>query len=457
MLNVVILAAGKGTRMQSNLPKVLHSIAGKSMLEHIVESARTLKPDTIIVVTGHGAEQVQHSFSDHAGLQFVLQEPQLGTGHAVQQAVPQLLGGQNPTDTTLILYGDVPLVQSQTMSDLLLARAQGMAVLTEFLDDPAGYGRIVRNSKGAIQRIVEHKDASEHEQAITEVNTGIIAAPTGHLKQWLARLDNNNVQKEFYLTDIIGFAVNDEVTVGAAHPQFSWETLGVNSRLQQAQLERAWQKEQARRLMEAGVTLADPARIDVRGSLQCGRDVFIDVGCVFEGNVELADGVQIGPNCVIKNTTLGVGTIVHAFSHIDQSQSEQQVTIGPFARLRPGTQLGDYAHIGNFVEIKSSEFGSHAKASHLSYIGDTTVGQRVNIGAGVITCNYDGANKSRTRIGDDAFIGSDSQLVAPVQIGNNTTVAAGTTVTQDTPDNGLVLSRVTQQFKAHWQRPQKNK
>lgn len=457
MLNVVILAAGKGTRMQSDLPKVLHGIAGKSMLEHVIESARTLQPDTIVVVTGHGAQLVQQSFSDQSDLQFVLQEPQLGTGHAVQQAVPYLLGGENPTDTTLVLYGDVPLVQPQTMRDLLLARAQGMAVLTEFLDDPDGYGRIVRNSKGAIQRIVEQKDASDQEQTITEVNTGIIAAPTGHLKHCLARLDNNNVQKEFYLTDIIGFAVNDEVPVGAAHPQFPWETLGVNSRLQQAQLERAWQNEQAQRLMVAGVTLADPARIDVRGSLQCGRDVFIDVGCVFEGKVELADGVHIGPNCVIKNTILGAGTVVHAFSHIDQSQSEQQVSIGPFARLRPGTQLGNHAHIGNFVEIKNSEFGSYAKAGHLSYIGDAMVGQRVNIGAGVITCNYDGVNKAQTRIGDDAFIGSDSQLVAPVQIGSNTTVAAGTTVTQDTPDNGLVLSRTPQQFKSHWQRPQKNK
>lgn len=457
MLNIVILAAGKGTRMQSDLPKVLHPIAGKSMLEHTIESARSLAPDTIIVVTGHGAELVQQSFIDQSGLQFVLQDPQLGTGHAVQQAVPKLLGGENPTDTTLVLYGDVPLVQPETMRDLLLARAQGMAVLTEFLDDPTGYGRIVRNSKGAIQRIVEHKDASDQEQTINEVNTGIIAAPTGHLKDWLARLDNNNAQQEFYLTDIIGFAANDDISVGAAHPQFSWETLGVNSRLQQAQLERAWQNEQAQRLMVAGVTLADPARIDVRGSLQCGRDVFIDVGCVFEGRVELADGVHIGPNCVIKNTTLGAGTVVHAFSHIDQSQANQQVTIGPFARLRPGTQLDDHVHVGNFVEIKNSEFGLSSKASHLSYIGDATVGQRVNIGAGVITCNYDGANKAQTRIGDDAFIGSDSQLVAPVQIGSNTTVAAGTTVTQDTPDNGLVLARTPQQYKAHWKRPQKNK
>lgn len=456
MLNVVILAAGKGTRMQSDLPKVLHRIAGKTMLDHVVDSAKALKPDAIIVVTGHGAELVQQSFSKDSPL-FVLQQPQLGTGHAVQQTVSQLLGGENPKDTTLILYGDVPMVQSQTMQNLLAARADGMAVLTEFLADSTGYGRIVRNDQGAIQRIVEHKDATEQELQIKEVNTGILAAPTAQLKQWLARLDNNNAQKEFYLTDIIAFAVNDGIAVNAAQPEYSWETLGVNSRLQQAQLERAWQSEQAKRLMESGVTLADPARIDIRGSLQCGRDVFIDVGCVFEGQVVLADGVHIGPNCVIKNTTLGTNTVVHAFTHIDQSQADQSVSIGPFARLRPGTQLGDQAHIGNFVEIKNSQFAAQAKASHLSYIGDATVGQRVNIGAGVITCNYDGANKFKTIIGDDAFIGSDSQLVAPVVIGKNTTVAAGTTVTKNTADNGLVLSRTDQQFKATWQRPQKNK
>lgn len=457
MLNVVILAAGKGTRMQSHLPKVLHGIAGKSMLAHVVDSARSLNPDSIIVVTGHGAEQVQQAFSHEPNLQFVLQEPQLGTGHAVQQAVPLLQGGQNPTDTTLILYGDVPLVQTQTMQNLLAARTEGMAVLTELLTEPTGYGRIVRNEQGAIQRIVEHKDATEAEQSINEVNTGIIAAPTAQLKAWLARLDNNNVQNEFYLTDIIGFAVADQVTVGAAHPLFAWETLGVNSRLQQAQLERAWQKEQANRLMESGVTLADPARIDIRGSLHCGHDVFIDVGCVFEGQVHLADGVHIGPNCVIKDAQLGAGTVVHAFSHIDQAQTQKQVSIGPFARLRPGTKLGDQTHIGNFVEIKNTQFGAHAKASHLSYIGDAVVGQRVNIGAGVITCNYDGVNKFQTVIGDDAFIGSDSQLIAPVKIGRNTTVAAGTTVTQDTPDDGLVISRIKQTFLSTWQRPQKNK
>ena len=457
MLNVVILAAGKGTRMQSDLPKVLHRIAGQSMLAHVLQSAKTLQPDAVIVVTGHGAEQVKNTFNQNADMQFVLQQPQLGTGHAVQQAVPALKGGANPQDTTLILYGDVPMVQPQTMQALIAARGQGMAVLTEFLSDPTGYGRIVRDAEGRIQRIVEHKDASDAERAITEVNTGIIAAPTAQLKEWLARLQNNNAQQEFYLTDIIGFAVQDGVAVNAAHPEYDWETLGVNSRVQQAQLERAWQREQASRLMHAGVTLADPERIDIRGTVACGRDVFIDVGCVFEGHVVLEDGVQIGAHSVIKDAQLGAGTVVHPFSHIDQSQAAAHASIGPFARLRPGTQLGEHTHIGNFVEVKNSQFNTGAKASHLSYIGDAQVGQRVNIGAGVITCNYDGANKFKTVIGDDAFIGSDSQLVAPVVIGKNTTVAAGTTVTRDTQDNGLVLSRTAQHYKAEWQRPKKAK
>ena len=458
MLNVVILAAGKGTRMQSDLPKVLHKIAGKSMLAHVVENAQALAPDSIIAVTGHGAEVVEQAFAHEEKLQFVLQQPQHGTGHAVQQAVPQLLAGTESADITLILYGDVPMVQPSTLQRLLAACTEGgMAVLTEFLDEPTGYGRIVRNAEGAIQRIVEQKDASEAELLINEVNTGIMAVPTAALKRWLQRLDNNNAQNEFYLTDVIGFAVSDGVAVVAAHPQASWETLGVNSRLQQSELERAWQHEQALRLMAAGVSLADPARIDIRGSLTCGRDVFIDVGCVFEGDVILADGVQIGPHCVIKNTTLGAGAVIHAFSHLEQSQAAQSVSVGPFARLRPGTQLGDYTHIGNFVEIKNSQFAAHAKASHLSYIGDASVGQRTNIGAGVITCNYDGANKHHTEIGDDVFVGSDSQLIAPVCIGSNTTVAAGSTITKDTPSNGLVLSRVPQTFKPNWQRPQKKK
>ena len=455
MLNVVILAAGKGTRMQSQLPKVLHRIAGKSMLDHVIAQAQQLEPERIIVVVGHGAEQVQQAFAHIPQVEFVVQQPQLGTGHAVQQAVPLLVGGTQPEHSTLILYGDVPMVRHQTMQQLLQARAQGMAVLTEFLDDPSGYGRIVRNTAGSIERIVEHKDATETEKAINEVNTGILATPTADLKNWLARLDNHNAQQEYYLTDVIAFAVADGVAVQAAHPSYAWETMGVNSRAQQAQLERAWQLAQAQLLMDAGVSLADPQRIDIRGSLVCGQDVFIDVGCVFEGEVELADHVHIGPHCVIKNSVLGAHTVVQPFTHIDQSQLAEQVSVGPFTRLRPGTQLDAEVHIGNFVEVKKSHFAAQAKAGHLSYIGDAQVGQRVNIGAGVITCNYDGAHKYPTVIGDDAFIGSDSQLVAPVKIGKNTTVAAGTTVTADTPDQGLVLSRSAQQFKAHWQRPKK--
>lgn len=456
MLNVVILAAGKGTRMQSDLPKVLHRIAGKSMLAHLVDTVKELKPDSVVVVTGHGAELVQSQFS-HEKLQFVTQAPQLGTGHAVQQAVPLLQGGTNPQDTTLILYGDVPLVQRETMENLVAARKEGLAILTEIVPDPTGYGRIVRDAEQKIQRIVEHKDATELEKEINEVNTGILAAPTNALKQWLAQLDNNNAQKEYYLTDIIGFAVQEQTPVLAVHPQFSWETLGVNSRLQQAQLERAWQEEQARRLMESGVTLADPARIDVRGSLKCGRDVFIDIGCVFEGDVVLGDGVHVGAHCVIKDSHLGANTQVHPFSHLEQSQAQQHASIGPFARLRPGTSLHEHAHVGNFVEIKNSQLGVNAKVGHLSYIGDAVVGQRVNIGAGVITCNYDGANKYQTIIGDDAFIGSDTQLVAPVKIGKQTTIAAGTTVWRDTADAGLVLSPKKQEQRNDWQRPQKTK
>lgn len=456
MLNVVILAAGLGKRMRSSLPKVLHPIAGKPMLEHVLDSARALHPERIIVVVGHGAEEVQAKFADQNDLRFVLQQPQQGTGHAVMQAVPQLVGEQ-ATDTTIVLYGDVPLVQADTLQSLLEARQQGLAVLTEHLTDPSGYGRIVRNDAGGITRIVEHKDATDAERTINEVNTGIIAAPTSQLKNWLSRLDNNNAQKEYYLTDVVGFAVADGVTVGAAHPTHAWETLGVNSRVQQAELERAWQKEQAMRLLEQGVTLADPNRFDLRGTLQCGRDVFIDVGCVFEGDVTLGDGVHIGPHCVLNNVSLGDQTRVEAFSHLHQTQTQAAVKVGPFARLRPGTHLGEGAQIGNFVEVKNSQFGQGSKASHLSYIGDTVLGQQVNIGAGTITCNYDGANKHQTVIEDNVFIGSDSQLVAPVRVAEGATVGAGTTVTSDVPAGALVISRTPQRVIQTWVRPSKKK
>ncbi|CAM4158901.1 bifunctional UDP-N-acetylglucosamine diphosphorylase/glucosamine-1-phosphate N-acetyltransferase GlmU [Kerstersia similis] len=454
MLNIVILAAGLGKRMQSNLPKVLHTLAGKPMLEHVLQSASALSPDRVVVVVGHGADQVKAAFEQHPDLRFALQQPQHGTGHAVQQAVPELLDGA-ADDTTLVLYGDVPLVQPETLQRLLQARGTGVAVLTEFLEDPTGYGRIVRDADGKVQRIVEHKDASEAERAIREVNTGILAAPTAQLKDWLGRLRNDNAQGEFYLTDIIGFAVADGVPVNAAHPAAGWETLGVNSRVQQAQLERVWQGEQARRLLEAGVTLADPARLDVRGSLVCGRDVFIDVGCVFEGEVVLADGVRVGPHCVLRNVSVGAGAHVDAYTYIEGAQVGANALVGPYARLRPGTQLAEGSKVGNFVEIKKSVVGPRSKVNHLSYIGDAEIGAGVNVGAGTITCNYDGVNKYKTIIEDGAFIGSDTQLVAPVRVGRGAMIGAGTTLTRDAEPDSLTLSRTPQKTVSGWQRPTK--
>ena len=452
MLNVVILAAGLGKRMQSGLPKVLHPLAGRPMLAHTIDTARQLDPQRIVVVVGHGAQQVQDKFADQSDLVFVTQSPQQGTGHAVQQALPELLD-DGTQSTTLILYGDVPLVQAATLSNLLAACSDGMAVLTETLTDPAGYGRILRDGNGNVAGIVEDKDASEQQRAICEVNTGILVASTDQLKDWLSRIDNNNAQGEYYLTDTVALAVADGVTIGVAQPAMSWETLGVNSRLQQAQLERAWQQEQARRQMEKGVTLADPARFDVRGTLVCGRDVFIDVGCVFEGDVKLADGVHVGPHCVISNATADEGARIEAFSHIDQAHIGKQARVGPYARLRPGAQLGHRAHVGNFVEIKNSTLGTDSKANHLAYVGDATIGERVNIGAGTITCNYDGVNKHRTIIDDDVFIGSDTQLVAPVHVGRGATIGAGTTLTQDAPEERLTLSRAQQKTVFGWTRP----
>ncbi|MFV9475454.1 bifunctional UDP-N-acetylglucosamine diphosphorylase/glucosamine-1-phosphate N-acetyltransferase GlmU [Advenella sp. RU8] len=454
-LNIVILAAGMGKRMQSDLPKVLHTLAGKPMLAHVIESAMQLDPARITVVVGHGAEKVKAGFAHIPGIEFALQQPQFGTGHAVQQAVPFLVGGDTPEDTTLVLYGDVPLVQAQTLQRLLQAREQGVAVLTETLADPSGYGRIIRNPAGNVIRIVEHKDACDAERTVNEVNTGILAAPTGLLKNWLGRIDNNNAQGEYYLTDVVALAVQDGVTVSAAQPDYPWETLGVNSRVQQAQLERAWQAEQAKRLLEAGVTLADPARFDLRGALTCGRDVFIDVGCVFEGKVELADGVRIGPHCVLRDVKLGAGTRVEAFSHLQEAEAAEQTVIGPYARLRPGTQLGAHSHVGNFVELKKTTLGANSKANHLSYLGDAQIGQRVNIGAGTITCNYDGVNKFQTIIEDDAFIGSDTQLVAPVTVHKGATLAAGTTLVKAAPADTLTLTTKKQESRQNWKRPDK--
>lgn len=452
MLNIVILAAGMGKRMQSDLPKVLHPIAGKSMLAHVLDSARELEPEKVVVVVGHGAERVQQTFAQ-AELAFALQQPQHGTGHAVQQAVPELVGGDQEEDATLVLYGDVPLVQADTLRRLLQARGQGVAVLTETLADSTGYGRIIRGEDGSVQRIVEHKDANEAERAVKEVNTGILVAPTARLKDWLTRITNDNAQGEYYLTDIIALAVADGVPVQAAQPTAGWETLGVNSRIQQAELERLWQAEQARRLLEKGVTLADPARFDLRGTLECGRDVFIDVGCVFEGKVVLQDGVRVGPHSVLRDVTIGAGTQIEAFSHLQQAQVGEEARIGPYARLRPGAVLANHTHVGNFVEIKNTQLGEGSKANHLAYIGDADVGQRVNIGAGTITCNYDGVNKFRTVIGDDAFIGSDTQLVAPVTVGRGATIGAGTTLVRNAPDDQLTLSRSEQRSVSGWKRP----
>ncbi len=451
MLNIVVLAAGMGKRMRSDRPKVLHPIAGRAMLDHVLDTAQGLSPNRVVVVTGHGSEQVQAACQARTGLHFALQEPQLGTGHAVRQAAPWLLD----SGTTLVLYGDVPLVRLATLQRLIAAAANGLGVLTVTMDDPTGYGRIVRDADGNIQRIVEHKDASDAELAINEVNTGILAAPTTALRGWLEALRNDNTQGEYYLTDVIGFAVADGVPVVSASPAAAWETLGVNSRVQQAELERIHQGEQARRQLEAGVTLADPARFDVRGELHCGRDVFIDVSCVFEGKVELGDGVSVGPHCVLRNVRLAHGARVEAFSHLDGAELEHDAQAGPFARLRPGTRIGARGRIGNFVEVKNATLDHDSKANHLAYIGDATVGARVNLGAGTITCNYDGANKHRTVIEDDVFVGSDTQLVAPVRVGRGATLGAGTTLTKDAPAEQLTLSRASQKTLAGWKRPEK--
>lgn len=455
MLNIVILAAGMGKRMKSNLPKVLHEIAGRTMLSHLLDAAENLQADTVTVVVGHGADRVKAAFEQQSGLQFALQQPQLGTGHAVMQALPYLQSRVTDDDVTLILYGDVPLVQPETLKRLLQARGQGLAILTETLSDPTGYGRIVRDAHGKVCAIVEHKDATDAERQIKEVNTGMMAAPTEALKRWLANLKNENAQGEYYLTDVIGMAVSEGMTVSTAQPAAAYETLGVNSRAQQAELERKWQAELAKRQLEAGVTLADPARFDQRGLLECGQDVFIDVGCVFEGVVRLGDGVRVGPHCVLRDVTVAARTRIEAYSHLHGAEVGEGAQVGPYARLRPGAKLANRSHVGNFVEIKNTILGEDSKANHLAYVGDADVGARVNIGAGTITCNYDGVNKHRTVIGDDAFIGSDTQLVAPVKVGRGATLGAGTTLTQDAPEDQLTISRTRQTTVAGWQRPVK--
>ena len=457
MLNVVILAAGKGKRMRSDLPKVLHPLGGKPLLGHVIDAARALKAHQVCVVYGHGGERVREAFPAD-DLQWALQEPQLGTGHAVLQAMPALAGsGAVPPSLTLVLYGDVPLTRVATLERLLAqAGADRLALLTAHLENPAGYGRIVRVG-GKVTRIVEEKDADDAERGICEINTGILIAPTEALARWLPTLGNRNAQGEYYLTDIVALAVAEGMTVATAHPDAAWETEGVNSKRQLVDLERIHQRNIAGDLLDAGVTLADADRIDVRGVLTCGRDVSIDINCVFEGTVELADGASVGPNCVLKDCRVGAGARLHAFCHVESAAIGPEAIVGPYARLRPGAELGRDVHIGNFVEVKNSVIADHSKANHLAYIGDATIGSRVNVGAGTITCNYDGANKFRTVIEDDVFIGSDTQLVAPVTVGRGATLGAGTTLTADAPPDTLTISRVRQVSISGWTRTVKQK
>jgi len=466
-VDVVIMAAGKGTRMKSRLPKVLHRLAGRALLQHVVDTAAVLDARRVVVITGHGATEVEAALAQpersgaRFGLEFVRQEPQLGTGHAVQQAVPVL-----PDDgVVVVLSGDVPLTQADTLRALISAcGGQKLALLTIAFDDPAGYGRIVRDASGTVQAIVEHKDASEAQRAIREVYSGIMAVPARLLKPWLAKLGNQNAQGEYYLTDVVKFAVQDGVPVVGHQISDALQVAGINSPVQLAELERAYQLRTARALMEQGVRLADPARFDVRGELVCAQDVEIDVNCVFAGQVTLGEGAKIGANCVISNAHIAAGAVIHPYTHIEGGAAEKDhvqvgagALIGPFARLRPGAQLGEEVHIGNFVEIKASTLAAGAKANHLAYIGDSKVGERVNYGAGSITANYDGANKHTTVIEADVHIGSNCVLVAPVTIGAGGTVGGGSTITKDTAPGALTVARAKQVSVANWQRPQKQK
>jgi bifunctional UDP-N-acetylglucosamine pyrophosphorylase/glucosamine-1-phosphate N-acetyltransferase len=463
-IDVVIMAAGKGTRMKSSIPKVLHRLAGQPLLGHVVGTATRLSPRRIIVITGHEAQavesflQAQGSAPSSAPLDCVRQQPQLGTGHAVQQAAPLL-----PEDgTTLILNGDVPLIEADTLRQLLADCAgTRVALLTVDMSDPTGYGRIVREHE-AVQRIVEHKDATPEQRAIREIYTGVMAVPSARLKHWLSRLTNDNSQGEYYLTDIVQMAVADGASVVVTKTSDKVQVDGVNSPVQLAELERAWQQRNAHRLMEQGVRLADPARLDVRGTLACAADVEIDINCVFEGSVTLGEGVRIGANCVIANAHIAAGAVIHPFCHIEGGKAEADhvqvgagALVGPFARLRPGARLGDEVHIGNFVEVKNSTMAKGAKANHLAYLGDATVGERVNYGAGSITANYDGANKHQTVIEADVHVGSNCVLVAPVTIGAGGTVGGGSTITKSTAPGALSVARGRQASIANWKRPAK--
>jgi len=455
MLDIVILAAGKGTRMKSDLAKVLHPIGGHSMLSHVIATASSLGDYPLHIITGHGSDQVIDSVKQQQLLKspnFVQQKEQLGTGHAVQQVLPFL----NDDSITLILYGDVPLTSLETLKTLLeKVTPKTLGLLTIKLNNPSGYGRIVRDSGGAVTAIVEQKDAEPEQLAIKEINTGIMALKSSQLKQWLPALSNNNAQGEYYLTDIIAMAVADGITINTAQPTEEWEVMGINNRQQQAELERIYQIKQADKQMLNGVTLLDPTRFDCRGRLVCGTDVVIDINCIFEGNNQLGDGVVIGPNCTIKNTTIGNNTEIKANTVLEDTAIANGCTIGPFARLRPGTELADQAKIGNFVEIKKTTVGEGSKINHLSYVGDAVLGKDVNIGAGTITCNYDGVNKHQTIIEDDVFVGSNSALVAPLTLGSGSTVGAGSTINKNVEKETLALTRSQQKTMKEWQRPKK--
>lgn len=458
-IDVVVLAAGQGSRMKSQLPKVLHPIAGKPMLAHVLDSAKTVCADAMHVVIGHGSDKVKAAFSSAENITWPLQTEQKGTGHAVMMALPNLA----KEGTTLILYGDVPLTKPDTLKALIeLSNDKQLGLLTVDMADSTGYGRIVRNADQQVVSIVEHKDANAEQLLIKEVNTGILAVPTEKLHEWLPTLSNDNAQGEYYLTDIIAMAVTNGLTVETLQPENEQETYGVNNRQQQAELERWYQTQRVNSLMAQGVTVLDPARLDIRlgkavnAGLNVGNDVVIDINVILEGEITLGDGVEIGPNCIIKNSTLAAGTKVEAFSHIEESQVAKACTIGPYARLRPGADLADGAKVGNFCEVKKSQIGIGAKVNHLTYIGDAIIGANANIGAGTITCNYDGVNKFKTEVGENAFIGSNSSLVAPVKIGKNATVGAGSTITKEVLASELTIARGKQRNIRNWQRPTKS-
>jgi len=448
--SVVILAAGKGKRMYSSHPKVLHPIAGVPMLAHVIRTARALNPERLIVVYGHGGDQVRAAVTD-PDLIWVEQSEQLGTGHALKMALPAL----PKSGTTLVLYGDVPLTRRETLEQLLAAADGGMAVLTDQVAHPAGYGRIVRNAHGAVERIVEDKDCTPEQRQISEINTGMLALPNARLPEWLNALKNANVQGEYYLTDVVEMASSAGVAVGSARVAHSYEAAGVNNKVQLAELERIHQANLAHALLMQGITLLDPSRIDVRGALQCGRDVSIDVNCVFEGQVELGDNVSIGANCVLKNVSVAAGTSVAPFSMLEDSVVGADCKIGPFARLRPGAELADRVHIGNFVEIKKSTIADGSKVNHLTYIGDTDIGSKVNVGAGCVTVNYNGVDKFRTTIEDNVFVGSGTLMVAPVTLEQGSTIGAGSVINKTAPANQLSIARARQVTVPGWQRPKK--